>query len=202
MKPLAVALALALPSALSAAEPPTTAIVGGTILTVSPQGKLEKGTLLIQGGKIVAVGKDVAVPRDAAIIDVAGRYVMPGIIDAHSHTGAEDNVNECTDAVTAEVRVTDVIDQRDVDIYRELAGGVTTINLLHGSCNSIGGQNAVLKLRWGKDPEGDQVRAGREPQAQQLPHPRLRALPGHADGGGGHDPRGLQGGPGVPARVG
>jgi len=78
---------------------------------------------------------------------------MPGIIDCHSHTAIEADVNECSDSITAEVRIADVIDHRDVNIYRELAGGVTTINVLHGSCNTIGGQNAVVKMRWGKPPE-------------------------------------------------
>jgi imidazolonepropionase-like amidohydrolase len=129
------------------------AIVGGTILTVGPAGTIEKGTVLIRDGRIAAVGRDVQVPAGATVIDATGRFVMPGIIDAHSHTAVEEGVNECTDSVTAEVRVADVIDHHDVAIYRELAGGVTTVNVLHGSCNTIGGQNAVLKLRWGKSPE-------------------------------------------------
>ena len=129
------------------------AITGGTVLTVGPQGVIENGTVLIRDGKIAAVGQDVAVPQGAAVIDARGRYVMPGIIDTHSHTAVEGNVNECTDVITAETRVRDVIDQHDVSIYRQLAGGVTAINVLHGSCNAIGGQNAVLKLRWGKGPD-------------------------------------------------
>ena len=133
--------------------PVLVAIMGGTILTAGPQGTIEKGTVLIRDGKIAAVGSDFLVPREATVIDATGRYVMPGIIDCHSHTAIEADVNECSDSVTAEVRVADVIDHRDVNIYRQLAGGVTTINALHGSCNTIGGQNAVLKLRWGKSPE-------------------------------------------------
>jgi imidazolonepropionase-like amidohydrolase len=128
------------------------ALVGGTVLTVGPQGTIESGTVLIHDGRIAAVGRDVKVPAGATVVDVKGRYVMPGILDAHSHTAIEGNVNECTDAVTAEVRITDVVDHRDIDVYRQLAGGVTTVNVLHGSCNAIGGQNAVLKLRWGKTP--------------------------------------------------
>ncbi len=92
-------------------------------------------------------------PPGANVIDAKGRYVMPGIIDTHSHNAIEGGVNECTDSVTAEVRIADVLDHRDVDIYRQLAGGVTTLNVLHGSCNTIGGQNAVIKLRWGKSPQ-------------------------------------------------
>jgi imidazolonepropionase-like amidohydrolase len=133
--------------------PVLVAIVGGTILTVGTQGTIEKGTVLIRDGKIAAVGRDVTVPAGATVIDAAGRYVMPGIIDCHSHTAVEENVNECSDSVTAEVRIADVIDQHDVNIYRQLGGGVTTVNVLHGSCNTIGGQNAVVKMRWGKPPE-------------------------------------------------
>jgi imidazolonepropionase-like amidohydrolase len=129
------------------------AIVGGTVLTAGPQGTIAKGTVLVRGGKIVAVGPDVKVPSGATVIDAANRFVIPGIIDTHSHTAVEGNVNECTDSVTAEVRIADVIDQEDVNIYRQLAGGVTTLNVLHGSCNAIGGQNAVIKLRWGRSPE-------------------------------------------------
>jgi imidazolonepropionase-like amidohydrolase len=104
--------------------------------------------VLVRDGKIAAVGKDVALPAGAKRIDARGRYVLPGLIDAHSHTAGE-SINECTHSVTAEVRMADVVDRNDPNIYRELAGGVTTINLLHGSCNAIGGQNVVLKLRWG-----------------------------------------------------
>jgi imidazolonepropionase-like amidohydrolase len=129
------------------------AIVRGTILTAGPQGTIERGTVLVRGGKIVDVGPDVKVPAGATVIDAASRFVMPGIIDTHSHNAVEGNVNECTDSVTAEVRIADVIDHEDVNIYRQLAGGVTTLNVLHGSCNAIGGQNAVIKLRWGKPPE-------------------------------------------------
>ncbi len=128
-------------------------LMGGTILTASPQGVIERGTIVVEDGKIVAVGPSVQVPAGSPVINLDGRYVIPGIIDAHSHTAIEGNGNECTDAVTAEVRIADVIDHRDPDIYRQLAGGVTTANVLHGSCNAIGGQNAVLKYRWGKGPE-------------------------------------------------
>jgi imidazolonepropionase-like amidohydrolase len=143
---------------LPASPPPfppgkAVAIVGGTVLTAGPAGTVENGTVLVRDGKILAVGRDVKVPADAVVIDAKGRHVMPGIIDSHSHTAIEGGVNECTDVVTAETRVRDVIDAHDVSIYRQLAGGVTAINVLHGSCNAIGGQNAVLKLRWGRGPE-------------------------------------------------
>lgn len=131
----------------------TVAITGGTVLSVGPQGDIPGGTVLIKDGRITAVGSDVAVPAGAVVIDARGRYVMPGIIDTHSHTAVEGGVNECTDVITAETRVRDVIDHQDVSIYRQLAGGVTAANVLHGSCNAIGGQNAVIKLRFGKTPE-------------------------------------------------
>jgi imidazolonepropionase-like amidohydrolase len=156
MRALAAAVALALAVPLGAAPPApaekSLAIMGATILTAGPAGTIEKGTLLIRGGKIVAIGKDVPVVG-VPVIDATGRYVMPGIVDAHSHTAIEGSVNECTESVTAQVRMADVVDHRDVDLYRQLAGGVTTVNVLHGSCNTIGGQNAVLKLRWGQPPE-------------------------------------------------
>jgi imidazolonepropionase-like amidohydrolase len=144
-------LALFLVPAL--ATPADVAIVGGTVLTIGPQGTIEKGTVLIRDGKIAAVGASVAVPPGATVIDASGRYVMPGIIDCHSHTAVEGNVNEGSESVTAEVRIADVLDDKDVNIYRELAGGVTSANVLHGSANSIGGQNAVIKMRWGKGPQ-------------------------------------------------
>ncbi len=146
---------LALAAAPAPAAPEKTfAIMGGTVLTAAPQGTIPNGTVLVRGRRILAVGAGIPVPPGTPVINATGLFVMPGIIDAHSHTAAEQNVNECTDAITAEVRVADVIDHRSVDIRRQLAGGVTLINVLHGSCNAIGGQNAVLKLRWGSLPEG------------------------------------------------
>jgi imidazolonepropionase-like amidohydrolase len=148
------ALALAAAPAPSPAPPERTfAIMGGTVLTAGPQGTIPNGTVLVRGRRILAVGAGIPVPPGTPVVNATGQYVMPGIIDAHSHTAAEQNINECTDVVTAEVRVADVIDHRDVNIYRELAGGVTLVNVLHGSCNAIGGQNAVLKLRWGRPPD-------------------------------------------------
>ena len=123
------------------------AITNATIMTAN-KGTIQKGTIVIRDGKIAAVGADVPVPAGAQVIDGNGRFVTPGIIDAHSHAAAE-AINEGTNSITAEVRMTDVIEHDDIALYRALAGGVTTLNLLHGSANTIGGQNAVLKLRWG-----------------------------------------------------
>ncbi|MGE0440865.1 MAG: amidohydrolase [Gemmatimonadales bacterium] len=123
------------------------AITNATVMTAS-HGTIEKATILIRDGKIAAVGPDVTVPAGAEVIDGTGRYVTPGIIDAHSHSAAE-AINEGTQSVTAEVRIEDVIRQDGISLFRQLAGGVTTLNILHGSANTIGGQNAVVKLRWG-----------------------------------------------------
>lgn len=129
-----------------------TLIRNATIMTVA-NGTIENGSILIRDGKIAAVGTDVQAPRDATVINAAGKYVIPGIIDAHSHI-ATDAVNEGSVAVSAMVGIQDVIDPDDIAIYRALAGGVTTINILHGSANPIGGKNAVIKLRWGADAKG------------------------------------------------
>jgi imidazolonepropionase-like amidohydrolase len=139
--------------AATGARAETLALVGGTVWTGGPQGTLENATLVVRDGRIAALGRNLPAPAGARVVDVRGRFVMPGIIDAHSHTAVEGNVNECTDVITAEVRIADVVDHTDVDIYRQLAGGVTTIHVLHGSCNAIGGQNQVIKLRWGRPPE-------------------------------------------------
>ncbi len=129
------------------------AIVGGTVLTMAGE-TIENGTVVVRDGRVAAVGRRVRPPRGAHVIDAAGRYVVPGIIDAHSHIAAEGGINEGSLAVTSMVRVADVVDPTDIGIYRALAGGVTTINVLHGSANPIGGQNQVLKLRWGQDADG------------------------------------------------
>lgn len=125
-------------------------IQNATIMTAS-HGTIKNGSILIRNGKIVEVGPNVkARDANARIIDATGKYVTPGIIDCHSHTAVEGNVNEGTLSVTAMVRISDVINPDHPNIYRQLAGGLTTVNVLHGSANSIGGQNAVLKLKLGK----------------------------------------------------
>jgi len=129
-----------------------TLIRNATILTVA-NGTVTNGSILIRDGKIAAVGTDVAAPAGAVVVDATGKYVTPGIIDAHSHI-ATDAVNEGSVAVSAMVGIADVLDPDDVAIYRALAGGVTSVNVLHGSANPIGGKNAVIKLRWGADAAG------------------------------------------------
>ncbi|MBC7882037.1 MAG: amidohydrolase family protein [Anaerolineae bacterium] len=140
--------------AKSPIQPEWLLVKNATIWTSSAQGILQKADLLVHQGKIAGVGVNLSVPSGAVVIDGSGKQVTPGLIDCHSHTAISNGVNEATHAVTAEVRVGDVVDATDIGIYRELGGGLTIANLLHGSANAIGGQNQVIKLRWGEDPEG------------------------------------------------
>jgi len=138
------------------AEPPQWPAVlvrNATIWTAGPAGTLTQADLLVRGGKIAAVGRGLAAPARAVVIDATGKSVAPGIIDCHSHSAILGNVNECTHSVTAEVRIQDVVNSESVNIYRQLAGGTTIMHLLHGSCNAIGGQCAVIKNRWGAAPD-------------------------------------------------
>lgn len=122
-----------------------------TLWTNTGQGVLLNADLLIRRGRIEAVGVDLALPSGAEVIEARGMHLTPGLIDAHSHTAIARNVNEPSHAVTAEVRIGDVLDPTDINIYRQLAGGVTVANLLHGSANPMGGQSQTIKLRWGGD---------------------------------------------------
>lgn len=130
---------------------PEILIRNATVLTAA-NGRLDNTDLLIQNGKIARIGKNLTANRNAQIFDATGKFVAPGIIDCHSHTMLDD-VNEFSYSVTSMTRMTDVLNPTDGDIYRALAGGVTIINLLHGSANAIGGQNAVVKLKYGKPVE-------------------------------------------------
>jgi imidazolonepropionase-like amidohydrolase len=134
-------------------QPKSVLIQGATIWTSGPQGTLQNADLLVTGGKISAVGPGLKAPGDAVIIDGKGMHVTPGIVDCHSHTAISRGVNESSHAVTCEVRIGDVLDPTDIGIYRELAGGTTTAHVLHGSANPMGGQNQVVKFRWGALPE-------------------------------------------------
>ncbi|MFA9273889.1 MAG: amidohydrolase family protein [Candidatus Aquirickettsiella gammari] len=129
-------------------------VKNATIWTSGKAGKLEQTDMLVVDGKISAIGSNLKAPANAEIIDASGKHISPGIIDAHSHTAMMQGINEGTSSITAEVRVADVIDASSINIYRQLAGGVTTSNILHGSANTIGGQNQVIKMRWGSDAEG------------------------------------------------
>ena len=124
-------------------------IKNATIWTNESPAVLTETDVLINNGKIVQIGKNIQAP-DAKVIDAAGKYLTSGIIDEHSHIAISRGVNEGTQSNTAEVSIGDALDPDDINIYRQLAGGVTTSQLLHGSANPIGGQSAVIKLRWGK----------------------------------------------------
>lgn len=125
-----------------------------TIWTQSAQGRLDDADLLVADGRIVAVGRGLKAPAGSVEIDARGKHISPGIIDTHSHMAVAKGVNEGTHAVTSEVRVGDALDPTDMSLYRNLAGGVTAAQLLHGSANPIGGQSQAIKLRWGQDADG------------------------------------------------
>lgn len=123
-----------------------------TVWTNEKDGILQNADVLLENGKIKAVGKGLAA-GSAKVIDATGKHITPGIIDEHSHIAITGGVNEGAQSNSAEVRVADVVNPEDVNIYRQLAGGVTTSHLLHGSANPIGGQSQLIKLRWGKNAE-------------------------------------------------
>ncbi len=127
-------------------------IKNGTVWTNESEGIVANTDVVIRGGKISAVGKGLAC-ADCKILDATGKAVTSGIIDEHSHIAISEGVNEGTEASSAEVRIGDVVTGEDINIYRQLAGGVTGAQLLHGSANPIGGQSALIKLRWGYTPE-------------------------------------------------
>src|SRR5689334_2619947 len=148
MKRLIVFLIITATLAITAQAQTETLIRNATVLTIT-HGTLPNTDVLLRNGKIAAVGKNLKASANARVIDATGKYVMPGIIDCHSHSML-DTINEGTLAVTSMVRTQDVLNTTDVDLYRELAGGVTTLNLLHGSANPIGGLNTVVKIKYGR----------------------------------------------------
>ncbi|MBA3848907.1 MAG: amidohydrolase [Opitutus sp.] len=144
------------------AQPEWLLVKNATIWTSAAAGVLANADLLVHAGRIAQVGPNLTAPAGATVIDATGRHVTAGLIDCHSHIAISRGVNEGGSSVTAEVRVADALDPTDIDIYRQLAGGVTASNLLHGSANAIGGQNAVIKLRWGQGAD-DLLVAGAKP---------------------------------------
>jgi imidazolonepropionase-like amidohydrolase len=131
-----------------AAQAAVVALRGGTVFTVT-KGTIPNGTVVLKDGRITAVGANIPIPAGAAIVDTTGQFVTPGLIDAHSHI-ANDAINEGGTTVSSMTGMEDVLDATDINIYRDLAGGLTTANVLHGSANPIGGKNQVIKLRWGR----------------------------------------------------
>ncbi|MBD2755250.1 amidohydrolase family protein [Spirosoma validum] len=131
----------------------TVMIRNATVWTNEKEGILTNADVFVTGGKISKVGKNLPVPADIKVLDGTGKHLTNGIIDEHSHIALL-SVNEGSQSSTAEVRMSDVVNPEDINIYRQLAGGVTTSQLLHGSANAIGGQSAIVKLKWGESPEG------------------------------------------------
>src|SRR4029078_1200556 len=129
--------------------------LNATVWTSGPQGKLDRASVIVENGKITDITtKEINIGEtDLVVIDCKGKHISPGVIDCHSHIATDGGINESGQAVTAEVRIGDFIDPGDINIYRQLGGGVTSSNILHGSANPIGGQNQVIKLRWGALPE-------------------------------------------------
>ncbi|MGZ5434596.1 MAG: amidohydrolase family protein [Pyrinomonadaceae bacterium] len=161
----------------------TTLIKNATVLTVS-RGTLQNTDVLIRNGKITAVGSNLSAPTGARVIDASGKFVLPGIIDAHSHTMMDGSVNECTKSVTSMARTQDVLNPNAINIYRGLAGGTTSALLLHGSCNSIGGLSTTVKFKWGHPaadfvfpgaPTGIKFALGENPKRTNFNIPGLQA---------------------------
>ena len=158
-----------------------------TVWTNESDGVLQNADVLIRDGKISQVGQNLSV-TDATVIDGEGKHLTSGIIDEHSHVALR-GVNEASEAITAEVRMYDAIDSEDIDIYRQLAGGVTAAQLLHGSANPVGGQSALVKFRWGVSPEemkiqgadgyikfalGENVKQSNRPRSHNVRYPQTR----------------------------
>jgi imidazolonepropionase-like amidohydrolase len=143
-----VLAAVARPGAQTSATSGIVAIRNATLVTVT-RGTIQNGTIVLRDGKIAALGANLPIPPGADVVDGTGKFVSPGIIDCHSHIAA-DSINEMGTTVSSMTGIEDVFNPTDVDIYRDLAGGLTVANVLHGSANPIGGKNYVIKLRWGK----------------------------------------------------
>jgi imidazolonepropionase-like amidohydrolase len=126
-------------------------IKNGTILTVT-KGTMPEGDILILGGIIKKIAENIEPPQGVKIIDASGKYVMPGIIDSHTHI-ALTGTNESGETISSEVKMRDVLNAEDTSIYTALSGGVTMVHTMHGSGNPIGGENIVVKMKWGKTSE-------------------------------------------------
>jgi len=138
-------------SAIAAAGKDETLLKNGNIITISGS-DIKGGDILIKGTRIEKIGKNIKAGPEALVIDLNGKWVMPGIIDSHSHIALEGGVggaNEGGNLITAEVDVKDILNSEDYNIFLALAGGVTAIHTMHGSANPIGGRGIALKLRWG-----------------------------------------------------
>jgi imidazolonepropionase-like amidohydrolase len=133
-------------------QPANIVVRNATIWTQGPQGRLENADLLVRAGKVVQVGQRLTAPRGAVEIDATGKHVTPGLIDPHTHSGVS-SVNESGFAIVPEVQMGDVVTHNNIWFYRQLAGGLTTTMIKHGSANPIGGENVYVKIRWGALPD-------------------------------------------------
>lgn len=134
-------------------QPDVVLIQGGTVWTQGPQGIIEGGDVLVRNGQIAEIGQGLDAPAGAVVVDASGKHVTPGLIDPHIHSGLSGGVNETGSAIVPEVRIGDVISANNIWMYRQMAGGLTTAHVMHGSANPIGGQNQIVKMRWGASPE-------------------------------------------------
>ncbi|MFL2545109.1 MAG: amidohydrolase family protein [Longimicrobiales bacterium] len=133
-------------------QPDAVVVRNATIWTMGLQGRMDNADLLIQNGEVVEVGINLDAPRGAVEVDGTGKHVTPGLIDPHIHSGVS-AVNESGFAIVPEVKMGDVVTHNNISMYRQLAGGLTTAHIKHGSANPIGGENVFVKLRWGSLPE-------------------------------------------------
>ena len=182
-------------------------IKNATLLTAT-HGRIANGSVVVHGGKIAAFGAAVTAPAGAMVIDAGGKYVTPGLIDAHSHMALDDDVNEATSPIVPQMMMVDAFQYTSKEIYRALAGGVTSAMLLHGSADMIGGQAVIIKTKYGlgrdqllfpNAPRSIKFASGENPKRvfgarQQLalhPHGQLRgAAPGPGGRAGLHAPVG------------
>ena len=133
-------------------QPAAVVVRNATVWTQGPQGVLEGADLLVRAGRVEAVGMDLDAPGGAVEIDATGKHVTPGMIDPHIHSGVS-AVNESGFAIVPEVRMGDVVTHNNIWMYRQVAGGLTTAHIKHGSANPIGGENVFVKMRWGSLPD-------------------------------------------------
>jgi imidazolonepropionase-like amidohydrolase len=133
-------------------QPGAVIVRNATVWTMGPEGRLENADLLVRNGRVVEVGANLNAPRGAVVIDGTGKQVTPGLIDPHIHSGVS-SVNETGATIVPEVQMGDVITHNNIWMYRQLAGGLTTAQVKHGSANPIGGENVIVKMRWGGLPE-------------------------------------------------
>jgi imidazolonepropionase-like amidohydrolase len=134
-------------------QPGAVIVRNATVWTQGPQGRLDNADVLIRDGQVAEVGTGLSAPGGAVQIDGTGKHVTPGLIDPHIHSGVS-AVNETGATIVPEVRMGDVVTHNNIWAYRQLAGGLTTAMIKHGSANPIGGENIIVKMRWGALPEG------------------------------------------------